>query len=207
MEQNIRISVRNLVEFILRSGDIDNRRGTMADKEAMQMGSRLHRKIQGKMGAAYQAEVFLTTTYPCGEFSITVEGRADGIIQEEDGVTIDEIKGIFRSLEFLTEPVPVHLAQAKCYAYIYALGHELERICVQMTYANLETEEIKRFREEFAFSELEEWFGGVRRFHFLIGRGKKIWRLPFTVPLPEKRSCLSRRPPGWERRSPPSFRR
>ena len=161
MEQNIRISVRNLVEFILRSGDIDNRRGTMADREAMQMGSRLHRKIQGKMGAAYQAEVFLTTTYPCGEFSITVEGRADGIIQEEDGVTIDEIKGIFRSLEFLTEPVPVHLAQAKCYAYIYALGHELERICVQMTYANLETEEIKRFREEFAFSELEEWFGGV----------------------------------------------
>ena len=85
MEQNIRISVRNLVEFILRSGDIDNRRGTMADKEAMQMGSRLHRKIQGKMGAAYQAEVFLTTTYPCGEFSITVEGRADGIIQEEQG--------------------------------------------------------------------------------------------------------------------------
>ena len=55
MEQEIRIAVRSLVEFILRSGDIDNRRGTMADKDAMQMGSRLHRKIQGRMGAAYQA--------------------------------------------------------------------------------------------------------------------------------------------------------
>ena len=39
----IRISVRNLVEFILRHGDIDNRTGG-ADKEAMQQGGRIHRK-------------------------------------------------------------------------------------------------------------------------------------------------------------------
>ena len=45
----IRISVRNLVEFILRSGDLDTRRGTFADKEAMAKGSRIHRKIQKKM--------------------------------------------------------------------------------------------------------------------------------------------------------------
>ena len=36
----IRISVRNLVEFILRHGDIDNRTGG-ADKEAMQQGGRI----------------------------------------------------------------------------------------------------------------------------------------------------------------------
>ena len=41
----VRISVRNLVEFILRSGDLDNRRGS-ADKEAMLKGSRLHRKAR-----------------------------------------------------------------------------------------------------------------------------------------------------------------
>ena len=109
MDQNIRISVRSLVEFILRSGDIDNRRGTMADKDAMLLGGRLHRKIQGRMGSAYQAEVFLSGTFDTASahfrkdaspfsFSITVEGRADGIIQEEDGMAVDEIKGIFRSL-------------------------------------------------------------------------------------------------------------
>ena len=48
----VRISVRNLVEFILRSGDLDNRRGS-ADKEAMLKGSRLHRKIQSQMGSHY----------------------------------------------------------------------------------------------------------------------------------------------------------
>ena len=55
---NIRISVRDLVEFILRSGDIDNRKGGgLGEKEAMQEGSRIHRKIQGRMGSAYRAEV------------------------------------------------------------------------------------------------------------------------------------------------------
>ena len=41
----IRISVRNLVEFILRAGDIDNRIAS-TDKDTMQLGSRIHRKIQ-----------------------------------------------------------------------------------------------------------------------------------------------------------------
>ena len=55
--EQIRISVRNLVEFILRSGDIDNRRASLDTMEAMQAGSRLHRKIQKKMGSTYHAEV------------------------------------------------------------------------------------------------------------------------------------------------------
>lgn len=38
----IRISVRNLVEFVMRSGDIDNRRTSAAEKDAMQAGSRMH---------------------------------------------------------------------------------------------------------------------------------------------------------------------
>ena len=55
----VRISVRNLVEFVMRSGDLDDRRTAGARKEAMQAGSRLHRKIQRRMGAGYQAEVIL----------------------------------------------------------------------------------------------------------------------------------------------------
>lgn len=161
MEQDIRISVRNLVEFILRSGDIDNRRSGMADRDAMQMGSRLHRKIQGRMGTAYQAEVFLSGTFPCGEFFITVEGRADGIIQEDEGVVVDEIKGVLRDLQYVEEPVPVHLAQAKCYAYLYAARQELDEIGVQMTYCNLETEEIRQFRGVHRRDDLEVWFFGI----------------------------------------------
>lgn len=152
----IRVSVRNLVEFILRSGDIDNRIASQ-DKDAMQMGAKLHRKIQRQMGASYHAEVTLRRAVEFDQFNIQVEGRADGII-EEDTVCIDEIKGVFRDLEHLTEPVPVHLAQAKCYACIYAMQKELSVIGVQMTYCNMETEEIKRFRQEYETEELEVWF-------------------------------------------------
>lgn len=81
--QTIRISVRNLVEFILREGDIDNRTSGSMEKDAMQQGSRLHRKIQKQMGSGYQAEVPLKYLYPCERFVLQVEGRADGILEEE----------------------------------------------------------------------------------------------------------------------------
>ena len=78
---------------------------------------------------------------------------------KDDGkVLIDEIKGILRSLEHLEAPVPVHLAQAKCYAYIYAVQNSLKCIDVQMTYCQMETEEIRRFCQEFEFQELQTWF-------------------------------------------------
>lgn len=153
----IKISVRNLVEFILRSGDIDNRIGASARADAMQEGSRMHRKIQRRMGASYHAEVPLKIQVKTDKYILQVEGRADGIIQEEM-VTIDEIKGVYMNLDRLEEPVLVHKAQAMCYACIYAKQYNLEHIGVQMTYCNLDTEEIKRFTEEFSFLRLENWF-------------------------------------------------
>ena len=154
----IRISVRNLVEFILRSGNLDNRRSFAADKEAMLKGSKIHRKIQKQMKASYRAEVPLSWDQEYEEFIIRVEGRADGIIEEEEHTVIDEIKGVYRELMYLEEPVQVHKAQAMCYAYMYGKTLKKQEIQVQMTYCQIETEEIKRFRESFTLSYLEKWF-------------------------------------------------
>ena len=151
----IRISVRNLVEFILREGDIDNRTGGSTDKEAMQLGSKIHRKIQRRMGPEYHAEVALKTEIPCNGFVLRVEGRADGVIIEKEQTTIDEIKGVLCELEQVKEPVGVHLAQAKCYAYIYGSQNDLSEIRVQMTYCQMETEEIRHFMKVFTIHELE----------------------------------------------------
>lgn len=154
----IRISVRNLVEFILREGDIDNRIAGTSEKDVMQLGSKIHRKIQRQMGSNYRAEVPLKMQIPYEKFILQVEGRADGIQEDEDGVLIDEIKGIQKELEHIKEPIGVHLAQAKCYAYIYGKQQELDEISVQLTYCQLETESIKRFQNEFKMEELESWF-------------------------------------------------
>ena len=79
----IRISVRNLVEFIYRSGDIDNRTGAVPDADAMQAGSRIHKKIQKQMGSFYQAEVPLKMELDWDDYRVIVEGRADGIFTYE----------------------------------------------------------------------------------------------------------------------------
>ena len=152
-----RISVRNLVEFILQSGDLDNRRGTI-DKDAMLKGSRLHRKLQKQMGGDYRAEVALRMNCSYEDLDIRLEGRADGIFTEDEVVWIDEIKGIYGNVEQMEEPVKVHKAQAMCYGYIYGVQEGLSKIGIQMTYANLETEVVKRFREVISIEELKEWY-------------------------------------------------
>lgn len=153
-----RISVRNLVEFILRSGDLDHRRSAMADREAMLKGSKIHRKIQRQMGSAYQAEVPLRWETVYEDLSILVEGRADGISTEEETVLVDEIKGVYLDVARLEGPVSVHEAQAKCYAFFYASEHQEQSMQVQLTYCNMETEDVRRFKRTYSLEELAEWY-------------------------------------------------
>lgn len=166
MKDEIHISVRNLVEFVLRYGDIDNRHQASPDN-AMQEGGRIHRMIQRRMGSEYQAEVPLKMTLEEEGYLLIVEGRADGIIHHEGRVIIDEIKGVYRDPARWKEPMPLHLAQAKCYAYIYGLQQELAEIQVRMTYCHIPTEELRYFHMDYSFEELEQWFDG------LIGSYKK----------------------------------
>ncbi len=160
----IKISVRNLVEFILRSGDIISSESGLADPDAMQEGTRIHKKLQRSMGSSYQAEVSLSAAVPITkdniEMKLTVEGRADGIFPETDGagMTIDEIKGVYRPLSQIREPIEVHRAQALCYAYIYASQNQHSDMGVRMTYCHIPTEKTKYFTERLSLQELEEWF-------------------------------------------------
>lgn len=197
-EVKLHVSVRDLVEFIFREGDIDNRAGRLA-QTAMMEGSRIHRKIQQSMGAGYKAEVPLALCVEAEDYVLEVEGRADGIfymteeavkaIWEEEGLYdqltldleekserddacgstglkggrfyIDEIKGVYRNVAAMERAQYVHLAQAMCYAYIYALQNGQEQMGVQMTYCNLDNEMQRHFREEFTFRQLAEWFGDL----------------------------------------------
>ena len=179
MDENlpvIRISVRNLVEFILREGDIDNRTGGGPDPENMQMGSRIHRKIQRQMGSDYQAEVPLKAEIACNGFTLKIEGRADGLIHTKEQVMVDEIKGVLRELDRVLEPAGIHLAQAKCYASMVAEQEGLDEIGVQMTYCQMETEEVKRFQYSYQSNELKAWFDEVIRQYEKWAKFQIEWR-------------------------------
>ncbi len=174
-----KISVRRLVEFILRSGDLDT--GTISgrrDTEAMLAGSRVHKKIQKNQKSTYTAEVPLSIEQEYEELILKIEGRADGIVDEEREdsryVMIDEIKGMYLDITALGEPFPLHLAQAKCYAYIYALEEGLEEIDVQITYVSLESDEVNRLKETCQFDELEKWFSDLCHHYYQWARWKLL---------------------------------
>ncbi len=151
-------SVRDLVEFIFREGDIDNRRGGAASSDAMMEGTKIHRMIQKEHGEEYMAEVPLKYTVGTVNYDLVIEGRADGIFTEDESIWIDEIKGMYTGVEYFEKPIYVHKAQAMCYAFIFAYQNDLDHIGVQMTYCNLESQERKIFREEFSYQEIEDWF-------------------------------------------------
>lgn len=159
---SIRISVRNLVEFIMRSGDLSVSQTGLKDPDAMQEGARIHKKLQKRMGSSYRPEVSLSLevpiTYDSRNFSITVEGRADGIFKDETGEVIDEIKGVYRDIHSMKEAVPVHRAQALCYAYIYSLQNNLPGMGLRMTYCHIPTEEVRYFSEYLSYEDISEEF-------------------------------------------------
>ena len=165
----LKTSVRRMVEFLLREGDIRSGGAAMASQEAMLEGGRLHRKIQRDQGPDYASEVPLSLTFEGDGYTLILEGRADGIEligkaggddrdEENPRVLIDEIKCIRKKLEDIREPDPLHLAQAKCYAAIYVRLHQEDRIGVQISYCQMETEEILRIRQDYGAEELKEWF-------------------------------------------------
>ena len=179
----VKISVRRLVEFILCAGDIRQGGGVFGDADAMQEGSRIHKKIQKQGGAGYRAEVSMKMDIPVDDgLVIALEGRADGIIeeyQEEQSCmcyTIDEIKGTYGDLRKMEAPVMTHLGQALCYAYMLSCEKKLEEIQVQLTYVHIESEKVRRFNEKWNFGDLEQWFMGVIREYAKWARWQLNWR-------------------------------
>ncbi|MGM9902523.1 ATP-dependent DNA helicase [Enterococcus hirae] len=156
MVKQSRISVRHLVEFILRRGSIDNRR--KSNHTALE-GAKIHRKIQKEAGEEYQKEVFLQTKVQLDTFELLIEGRADGIFQREGIYYIDEIKTSEPRFEDLEpEQVELFFHQARVYAYIYSQEHNLEEINLQLTYFQTTEEIVTRKVEHQTREELVSFF-------------------------------------------------
>jgi len=155
----VKISVRELVEFVLRQGSI---RANVTSSNRAVIGTLAHKKIQESMEPNYEAEVKLVHECQIEDLIFMVEGRADGIIRDLVSVTIDEIKTTATPLEVIDENFnPLHWAQAKCYAYFYAKDKGLSEMQVRLTYYNIETKEIKHLQRGFFFEELESFFNTV----------------------------------------------
>lgn len=174
MQPEVKLSVRQLVEFVMRGGSIDNRFGGV--DRALE-GSRIHRKLQKEAGESYRPEVFLSHTCVLQDITFTVEGRADGIYSQEDGEVIDEIKTTAAPYDQLTEDFNrLHWAQAMCYGYIYCLQNGLAGITVRLTYYQVEEDRVKRFFRHFDFSALQDHFKGLLQGYLKWAQFVCVWK-------------------------------
>ncbi len=154
MEKHINIGIRDLCERVLPWGSLDTRRSAFRVIESV----RLHKELQKKGGDVYTAELPVSASFESNGFTVTLSGRADGVIQTEDGYIVEEIKCVnvpVRTLE--SGFCPTHLAQAMCYAYIYAVDHRLNSITVRLTYCDVSTEETVNFDYVYDASSLKDF--------------------------------------------------
>ncbi|MBC1832992.1 ATP-dependent DNA helicase [Listeria seeligeri] len=145
----VQISVRRLVEFVLRGGSIDSR---MTSSDRALEGTKIHQLLQKSAGEEYQAEVSLKLDRTVDGVIFSLDGRADGIINEQ---TIDEIKTTETVMEEITEDFrPLHWAQLICYGFMLAEKSDLSEVTLQLTYYQVADEEIKQFKRVMSREEM-----------------------------------------------------
>ncbi len=172
----VRISVRNLVEFVLRSGSIDNRfLGSSMSERALE-GTKAHQKIQMDGGEEYISEIQVKYQTEYQDFSVIIEGRIDGVLLDNGSPVIDEIKTTTLPMEMIDEDLnPLHWAQAKCYGFIYAEQNGLNSLDIQLTYFNVDTQEIKKIRKPYELRDLKEFFFSIVDRYLVWARLSRDW--------------------------------
>jgi len=147
------LSVRKLVEFTLRSGDLEF--GVFNTKLSAVDAIKLHQKIQKSRPENYKSEVSISHTVTIDSTPVTLQGRIDGVFETEKGIIIDEIKTTHKSItELLKQNNQLHWGQGKCYAYLWSQKYSVEYLTVQLTYYNPLLKERKEVQKEYSKDEL-----------------------------------------------------
>ena len=179
------MTVRDLVEFACRTGDLGGR-GDFVGADRALAGIRGHQRLQRTRPAAYQKEVCVSHEIATSDLVLRIHGRIDGLLDTAEEVLLEEIKTVRGTWDRVADPL--HWAQAKVYAFIYAHDRNSEEITVQLTYLDLETDKVTEFRESFSRSDLCNFFQETtalylewiqERYRWCQDRDESIRRLAF----------------------------
>ena len=155
----IQVSVRNMIEFLLRSGDIA---AGIASPQLLLQGTLAHRRVQAAAEEGYVSEVRLSCQLEFDKFILLVEGIADGIIPSPEQPVVDEIKSTSVPLDLIREDYnPLHWAQAKCYGWMYLSQEGGSSAVIRLTYSHRETKEIRQFTKVCSYDELKAYFSSL----------------------------------------------
>jgi len=182
------ISVRDLVEFVLRAGDLGGAREFVGSDRAL-AGIRGHQKIQRSRPSGYLTELTVEHRVETDEFTLHIRGRIDGLLITSDQVLLEEIKTIQGTWDRQADPL--HWAQAKFYAFIHAQENALKELVLQLVYLELPAGRVTEFRQTSSFAELSDFFATTtavyvdwlrERHHWCLARNASIVTLAFPFP-------------------------
>jgi DNA excision repair protein ERCC-2 len=155
---NICISVRALVEHLLRRGDL-SANFDFASRTSLFASNHTHQKIQKSRPQPYGTEIPVFYHIDNERIALDIQGRIDGLYQMADSVVIEEIKTTRKDLDdFIKQNNSLHWAQVKVYAAIYAIDNNLDHILTQLTYGHIETGEVRTYFQEYSTDELRMFF-------------------------------------------------
>lgn len=139
----VRVSVRAVVETTLHESDLGP--ASMARMREGSVAHRLRQREGERTERAYRAETALSSDYEADALTLRVTGRADALLDREDGVTIvEEIK-----LGAPDAPlVPAHRAQAAMYGHMLCQREGLSLVCLRVLYVNAAGQRLAAYEEE-----------------------------------------------------------
>ncbi|TLQ05194.1 ATP-dependent DNA helicase [Pediococcus stilesii] len=150
-----KIGIRQLVEFILRTGDLN---AAVNSQNTALEGARIHRKLQKQRGEDYEKEYYIKRTVDMDDEQFTIEGRADGVVIGDE-LFIEEIKTSDPTFDELSENTKtLYWSQAKVYGAILTQDLDFDRVTIQLTYYQRPTDAIVEKQQEFSRSELKKFF-------------------------------------------------
>ena len=186
--KQIELSVHELVDFVLRKGDIDSR---SFNSMTMQEGTRIHNIYQSKQDSNYLKEYPLKGIFSYEDSLVYLSGRSDGIILEEVPI-IEEIKSTNCDLNsFFKENEEWHLGQAICYGYLYAIEKGLDKVKIRLTYISQVNNDILKknycYKTDELLTKIHQYFDVYLQFARIIETRKNrrneslsVLRFPFS---------------------------
>jgi len=154
--KEISLSVKDMVELLYGSGNISSTKNLL---QRAQEGTDIHKYWQNQYLETDKKEVVCQIKYEHEDFTLSIQGRIDGVLFREDKIIIEEIKSTHLDFDQLEiETTPSHLAQAKIYAYIYASNNGLKKIDILLTYIQVNDLKVKQFDKSLTLKQLENYY-------------------------------------------------
>jgi len=149
----ISVSVRDLVSFCHRSGDIDHR---FTPSPTGEQGIEGHQRVYRRRPESYHSEYPVEYRHCEGGLQLLLRGRADGYDPAE-GV-VEEIKTCRVPAGSIPESVSrLHLAQGRVYGALIAIEQDLPGLEVRLTWFNIDRGEEHSLSQEYSREELEQF--------------------------------------------------